>query len=164
MIDTAVQIVGAIVLALSLVFLSSEVLARLPAKMTEEHGYSSERFGFWGQVKRFEWTDYRVGYVSDWEVGHELFIDVEGYAQLGEKQLDVRAGVQLFGSLDAYSKSNIIGFARIKDDRADIRLTLKPEQVRDILNELRLNSKLSLHVHGWRGEKVHHLEYFSLTP
>lgn len=164
MLETLLKAIGAIVVTFSALYLISDLFQRLPPKMKEEYGVGAKRFGFWGKVTGFEWTDYRVGYVSGWDVGFELTIYTEGSAEQNEETIDAKPTIILFSSLEAYSRSNIIGWAELGKTSPAIRLTLRPNEVRDILNELRLNPNLAIHVHGWTGEKAHKIEHLSFAP
>ena len=43
----------------------------------------------------------------------------------------------------------ILGGARFYENYVDVELNLEPEQVRDVVNELRLSAKRQLHVKGY---------------
>ena len=165
MLDWVLKTVGGLVFVFGAMYLIGDLFQRLPPKMKEEHGgLGATRFGFWGRVKSFNWTDYRVGYVSGWDVGHELMIYAEGNASQGDENVECKATFLLYANLDAYTQTNIIGWADFGTENQTIRLTFRPEQVRDILNELRINPDLNIHVHGWKGEKSHLIEFFSIEP
>lgn len=137
-----------------------------PRKRPVTKPYEAKRFGVWSTVNDFDVAEFRIGYVSGWECGHELNIYANGTVEIGDETFEKkRVSATLYGYRDAYA-SNIIGWGKDHEKYIELRLSLSDHHVAAILNELRLagQNKPSLHVHGWQDEKGLKVEYFRLAP
>lgn len=165
MFGTTLQTVVTIALFLWIVYLFQEIFLRLPPKIKLSFGgVEARRFAFWGRANRFNVDEFRVSHASGWDVGHEVTLICEGDVKDGDSEDYLHGSITLHSNLSAYQESNIFGWATLKDGRLSAHLTLHPDQVRDILNELRLAPNADLHMQGWHREAAIQIEYFSLSP
>lgn len=159
----AIIISGAI---FALMVLLGELFSRLPPKFEiKTGGHPDNRFGAWVDLIQFKVNEYRIGHVAEWELGYELQATCNGTIELdGETSEGQHVTFTFYAFRDAYTRTNVIGWVDAKPGSIHIRLSLGPSEVRDILNEMRLNSNLSLHVHGWKDDKGIKVEHFTLSP
>lgn len=165
MLDRIIDAVAIIALLLLFLYFWGSIAERLPPKFEIKRGeIGRPRFGAWVEVVDFAVSDFRVGHVDEWEIGHELRAVCHGTVEHGEDHRDRKVYINFFSVRDAYKRSNIIGTADATGEHVNVYLRLAPEQVRDIVGELRLARETTMHVHGWQDAKTIRIDYFSMEP
>lgn len=167
MIDTILQSIFALAAVAWIVYMLNAILERLPEKpVFKFDGIRSKRVGIWGEIKEFWVNEFRIGYVDEWEVGYVIQIIAQADVEISGKEGERRVLFEIRGYRDAYKKTNIIGWGREtkEGERLEIFLSLAPDDVRDVLTELRAGNVGTIHVHGWQDEKSVKIEYFRFGP
>lgn len=156
-----------VMLALLTVYMGNRILKRLPSHSAQTQlvfgGLGGQSFAVWVDVAEYCLEEFVVGHVDHWICGPSFSAwgdaDADPYP-------DVKRATFKFHSVrNALSESNIIGWAKVTENRVQLNISLTADVANNLLYELRASPKPHLHAQGSVGQdgsiKLH---YLCLTP
>jgi hypothetical protein len=150
---------------------------RLPDRTTKALStYDKKLLAAHGALESFWVQEFKIQYVTEWEVGHELALTANGNMSLSkswnseEDDNIARLYLQFFPNEEAYIGTDQIGWCTISDNEThgkyvEGRLLLRGPVIASILNELRLNDRQYVRIGGFENDKGNLvITSFDLSP
>lgn len=175
MISGLLSVLATFVALITLGWLVQEVQVRLPNRTTKALStYDKKKLGAGGDLESFWVPEFKVQFVDQWEVGHEMALTAKGTVSLSETwdrdENPARLYLQFFPAEEAYTGTDQIGWCKVSDSEqhgkyVEGRLSLRGSVIASILNELRLNDCQHVRIDGFENDKGNLvITSFNLSP